>query len=182
MKEVIKLLGAFSIGLGAGILASKRYFKKKYEDIADEEIAVIKSVYFSNEHVEKPKVQIINEDTKEQVRILNSEGYSINDYETKREHPREEDIPYEITEEEFSETELSYEKLTLHYFVDDDVLFDPQEESVNGNGMVDDPLQVIGEDGLLRLRASDDTYALYFRNDTYGTDYEVKRMSGAYHA
>ena len=81
MKEVIKLLGAFSIGLGAGILASKRYFKKKYEDIADEEIAVIKSVYFSNEHVEKPKVQIINEDTKEQVRILNSEGYSINDYE-----------------------------------------------------------------------------------------------------
>lgn len=182
MKEIIKLLGAFSMGLGAGILVSQRFFKKKYESIADEEIAVIKSVYFSNEQVEKPKISAITEDTKDNVMILNSEGYSINDYETEREHPREEDIPYEITEEEFSETELSYEKLTLHYFVDDDVLFDPQEEAINGNGMVDDPLQVIGEDGLLRLRASDDTYALYFRNDTYGTDYEVKRMAGAYHA
>ena len=182
MKEVVKLLGAFTIGLGAGILASQRFFKKKYESIADEEIAVIKSVYFSNEHVEEPKILIETPETEEHVRVVNSEGYSVNDYGTEREYPREEDIPYEITEEEFSETELSYEKLTLHYFVDDDVLFDPQEEAVNGNGMVDDPLNVIGEDGVLRLRASDDTYALYFRNDTYGTDYEVKRMSGAYHA
>ena len=182
MKEIIKLLGAFSVGLGAGILASQHFYKKKYESIADEEIAIVKSAYFSNDHVDNPKVSIINDSVEEPVKKLNSNGYSINDYETEREHPREEDIPYEITEEEFSETELSYDKLTLHYFVDDGVLFDPQEESVNGNGMVDDPLQVIGEDGLLRLRASDDTYALYFRNDTYGTDYEVKRMSGAYHA
>ena len=182
MKEIIKLLGTFSLGLGAGILVSQRYFKKKYEAIADEEIAVVKSVYFSNEHIEEPKVSTMQDDSQSLIRVLNSEGYSINDDETEREHPREEDIPYEITEEEFSETELSYEKLTLHYFVDDDVLFDPQEEAINGNGMVDDPLQVIGEDGVLRLRASDDTYALYFRNDTYGTDYEVKRMSGAYHA
>lgn len=181
MKEIIKLLGAFSMGLGVGILVSNRYFKNKYEAIADEEIATVKSVYFSNEHIEEPKVSIEKPEVESPITILNSDGYSSNDYGTEREYPREEDIPYEITEEEFSETELTYDKLTLHYFVDDGVLFDPQEEAVNGNGMVDDPINVIGEDGLLRLRASDDTYALYFRNDTYGTDYEVKRMAGAYH-
>lgn len=181
MKETIRLLGAFTIGLGAGILASRGFFKRKYETIADEEIAVVKSVYFSDEKLENPNVSVIEDKDNEYVRVVDSIGYSSNDYETEREHPREEDIPYEITEEEFSETELSYEKLTLHYFVDDDVLFDPQGESLNGNGFVDDPIQLIGEDGVFRLRASDDTYALYFRNDSFGTDYEVKRMSGAYH-
>ena len=58
MKEIIKLLGAFSMGLGVGILVSNRYFKNKYEAIADEEIATVKSVYFSNEHIEEPKVSI----------------------------------------------------------------------------------------------------------------------------
>lgn len=181
MKEKLMVVAAFTIGLGAGILASKRFFKRKYENIADEEISSVKTAYFNAVKKEEKKTKIldeIDEKREEYVRLVN-DAYSTP---LEKEYPRETDLPYEITEEEFSETELSYDKLTLNYFVDDGVFIDPYKQLDEENDVVDDPVRLIGEEGVYRLRTSDDTYVLYFRNDASGTDYEVKRISGSYHS
>ena len=43
MPEFVKIGAAFTIGLGAGILASKSFFQTKYEKIANEEIESVKA-------------------------------------------------------------------------------------------------------------------------------------------
>ena len=87
-------------------------------------------------------------------------------------HPSE-DGPYEISEEEFSETELEYDKVTLHYFVEDDVIYNPGEAAVEMG-------QTIGDEGVNIVRTETDRSTLYFRNETYGVDYEVIKIAGSY--
>lgn len=165
---------AFAAGVGTGVLISRSYFKQKYEAIADEEIEDVKAAYGV---LKKETTDILeNLDEMKEEYVKRVEVYSpmptpISD------HPMDDiaDYPYEITEEEYSEDELSYDKCILQYYIDDDILFDPDE-----NEVVMGQATLIGEDGLNKVRESEDTYALYFRNDTYGADYEVVRVSGSY--
>lgn len=168
---------AFAAGVGTGILISRSYFKQKYEAIADEEIEDVKIAYGI---FKKEANEIINEVDKlkgeyeTKVKLYSGGDYSIYD----DEHPRDDtaEYPYEITEEEYSESELSYDKLVLQYYVEDGILFDPDE-----NEVVMGQTTTIGEDGFNKLKDSDGTYALYFRNDTYGADYEVVKVSGSFY-
>lgn len=195
MYEYLKLAAAFTIGVGAGILASKRFFQLKYEKIANEEIeSVKKSISFRSGHIiedtsienpEKFAQKIIEETKDNDVRVFSTidslysqptrvhERDYIDDL-VEKEHP-EDDRPedcYEISELDYSETALGYDKLTLHYYIDDDMLVNADDGDWTG--------QDIGVEGLERIRHSDEV-ELYFRNDPTATDYEVIRIKGTYY-
>lgn len=195
MYEYLKLAAAFTIGLGAGILASKRFFQTKYEKIANEEIESVKaSISYRSGHIiedtsiEKPEKfekALIEESTNNSIRMYSSidNMYSTKKNEDQkrymaeladREHP-EDDRPedcYEISEIDYSETALGYDKRTLHYYIGDDMLV----EADNGDWTEND----IGLEGIERIRHCDEQ-SLYFRNDPSATDYEVIRIEGAYY-
>ena len=111
-----------------------------------------------------------------QERAENMKQY-INDIKAESEHP-EDDRPadvYEITEEEFSETELGFDKEILKYYTDDDLLINEEDG---------DPdlalMSVLSDEDLDKLRNSNEQ-ELYFRYDQYGTDYDIVRVEGSYY-
>ena len=187
MYEYLKLAAAFTIGVGAGILASKRFFQRKYEKIADEEIASVKeSMSHRSGHIieetsiddpEKFASKLIED-------VKNSDTRTTRVYSTidnmymqdlaEKEHP-EDDRPedcYEITEIEYSETALGYDKRTLHYYTEDNMLVDADNNDWTSNDL--------GAEAIERIQTADDG-ELYFRNDPSAVDYEVVRIKGAYY-
>ena len=48
MNNGIKMIFAFTLGAAAGVVVAQRYFKTKYETIAQEEIDSVKDVYSKN--------------------------------------------------------------------------------------------------------------------------------------
>lgn len=90
-------------------------------------------------------------------------------YTNQRENAKE---PYTITEDEFSNTYIHYDKLTLFYYSFDDVLIDENED------VLDDPEAVVG-DGLSRIGEVEPDTA-YIRNDKYGTDYVIIKLNKSY--
>ena len=190
MYEYIKLAAAFTIGVGAGILASKRFFQTKYEKIANEEIESIRRSAEKRSHIleessiddpEKFANKLIEEVKNNDIRSTHVYSTIDNMYQKptaerilEKEHP-EDDRPedcYEITEAEYSETALGYDKRTLHYYIEDDMLVDAD----NGDWTNND----LGSETYERIRTTDEK-ALYFRNDPSAIDYEVIIMEGAYY-
>lgn len=196
MYQEIKIGIAFLLGAGCGVLGTWKYFQTKYDKIANEEIeSVKKSLSYRSGHIieetsiEKPEVfaqKIIEESKDDKIRVFSTldnlystqQKNTIHEYveqlAAEAEHPeddRSEDC-YEISETDFSETALGYDKLTLHYYIDDDMLVNAD----NGDWTAQD----IGPEGLERIRHSDEA-ELYFRNDPTATDYEIIRIKGTYY-
>lgn len=191
MYNGIKLAAAFIFGAGVGVLGTRQYFKLKYEEIANEEIESVKqSMSFRSGHIleetsiEKPeefanKVSNAIEDSKlySSIEVAKQEKIvkeQIEKAKAEAEHPeddRSEDI-FEITEEEYSETELGFEKKTMHYYTDDDMLVNADDGDWTN--------QEFNAECIDKIRDSDDT-ELYFRDDANGIDYEVLRIRGAYY-
>lgn len=89
-------------------------------------------------------------------------------------------IPYFISSEDYAYGHPEFDKLTLTYYAEDDILADEREEQV------DDVERLIGADALDQFGKgaallSDDTDTLYVRNETLSTDYEVVRVYQSYH-
>lgn len=190
MYEYLKLAGAFTMGLGVGILASKRFFQCKYEKIAEEEIASVKAIYSAkgiNGHIiestslndpEKFEEKIANENNT----VMHSSIDNMYDFQTYRtnvyaesEHPEDDraEEPFEITEEEFSETELGFDKIILNYYIEDDILANAE------NGDIDLG-QTIGDEGINKVRIGN-CIEYFFRNPNYAVDYNVIRIPGSYY-
>lgn len=202
MPEELKLVAAFTIGLGAGILASKRFFQLKYERIANEEIESVKQSFsrrsghiLETSSLDKPEDFKAKIEEKRNDRgdityyssleydkispITTSPAYIHNendDLKAEQEHPEDDrpDDTYQISEETFSETELGYDKRTLHYYMDDDILVDAVDGDLNTGETL------LPKEYIDLIRNSDDA-ELYFRDDSYGVDYEVLRMKGSYY-
>jgi hypothetical protein len=96
------------------------------------------------------------------------------DYED-REYPREnvQESPYMISEQEFSEGCLAYDKIDLEYYIYDDVLVNEDMEIVSDiNG-------TIGTDNIL-LSSQTNKPVFYIRNEKLSTDYQVTKMRQHY--
>ena len=196
MYQEIKIGIAFLLGVGAGVLGTRKYFQTKYDKIANEEIESVKeSISHRSGHIieetsiedpEKFAKKIIEESKDNHIRVFSTldNMYSVQQKNTiheyvealaaEAEHP-EEDRPedcYEISELDYSETALGYDKLTLHYYIDDDMLVNADNGDWTG--------QDIGPEGLERIRYADEA-ELYFRNDPSATDYEIIRIKGTYY-
>lgn len=83
--------------------------------------------------------------------------------------------PYLISHEEFSTTENEWEKISIVYYEDDDVLAD------EGDKPIDDIEYLIGEKHLdfFGLRSGDPNQ-VFIRNPQISTDFEVTRNLGSY--
>lgn len=173
-------------GFAAGYFLSKR----KYEQIADNEIDEVKKYYLKKQLENEEKfnnVQDVENDKKVDNTVslvpsrtsddANKTKYNkIGDDEevlAEKESP-EEDMPtkpYFITEEEFSNDMNDYEKISLTYYTIDDTLADDYGEMV-------DIEETISSDIFNELGSINED--LYVRNPTLETDYEIMHINGSY--
>lgn len=179
-NKIVGLL-AFTIGAVTGSVVAWYYAKKKYEQIAQEEIDSVKEVFSRREKeqaeptndktesnhsqcYEDPQLKALREaaDT-----IIRQEGYVTSD---DSDTPVR-DAPYVIPPEELYERE-DYETYTLFYYADG-VLTDDNEE------IIDDVESTIGFESLNHFGEYEDD-SVFVRNDVRGCDYEILRDNRNY--
>lgn len=88
-----------------------------------------------------------------------------------REDPKH---PHVITYEEFAEDNPEYDKITLAYFEEDDVLADDE-------GMIDNTEYIVGSVALNRFGVgSHDPNVVYVRNPAISADFEIVKSNKSY--
>lgn len=156
-------LMAFIFGAAAGSLATWRYVKGKYEQIAQEEIDSVKCAFEKREGKIKEEMPEVHEYEK----VLDENGYtnySNRDAGQEKEEDDSMDRPYVIPPEEFGQIE-SYETISLTYYADM-VLADDNDE------LVEDVDNIVGLDSLGHFGEYEDD-SVFVRNDRLKCDYEI---------
>jgi hypothetical protein len=85
--------------------------------------------------------------------------------------------PYQITLGEFYEERREYDKVTIDWYDEDDVVLDEREE------IIPNPETYVGcsmKELFKEPPMDGDPDSIFMRNDTYGTDYEVIRHHASY--
>lgn len=191
MKQVLISVGIFSAGVGLGVLATKTYFDKKYQQMADDEIESFR------QYVERSTKKISDnyEKLKNGEKMEPLEPYptnpslyttssvtsiSYNEHYSKEEEkvnkaktlsPVEEEV-YEISPDDFA-YDTEYDKVTLNLYTEDGVLI--YEE---GEEMVDE--SIIGSENIDDF--SNTPFAqTYLRDPKNKIDYEIIKVDGSYH-
>lgn len=186
---MIKELIALGVGAAAGFGCGYLYFKKKYEQKADEEIESVKSYYAEKFKKEKSRIDKLEEDSKAIDNVIKEyskteEHKKINYHKPVKEEeeivkaeaesPEEDEPtkPYLITEEEFLNDKNEYDKISLTYYSFDDVLADECDEMI-------DIEENISSDIYNQIASSDED--LYVRNNVLQTDFEIMKVDGSFH-
>lgn len=183
MSNNVMGFAIFVAGVAIGSAATWYCVKKKYEQIAQEEIDSVK------EHFSSPKVAVkldgkkiaeqvvdIKEDgisdrnpssIKEYAEKLRKNGYtnySTADTENKEKEYGDVEKPYVIDPEEFGMCD-DYEEISLTYYADS-ILTDEDDE------LVDDVEDIIGVDSLNHFGEYEED-SVFVRNDRLKCDYEI---------
>ena len=172
----------FLLGSGVGASASYLYFKKLYDEKRGELVEL-------QEHYTKKLDKEIDKDIT--TSIIKQEEYvsydKLNEEEIKTvikereieaialEAPSE-DYPEEpiiITESDYQERELYFDKLEVDYYVEDESLVDENDELVN---IADS----IGYDNLEGFIADEKEDIMYIRNSANSSDYMVRKVFGKF--
>ena len=169
----IRTLLVFSLGAAVGSAVSCKYFKTKYERIAQEEIDSVKERYCvkkepttdldedantSEEPDQKEKyVQADKEMLKQCMDIINESNYA------KEVKPMNEMKPFVIPPEEFDE--LGYDVVSLVYYADG-VLIDDNDD------IIEDIENTVSEHALTTFGDYEDD-SVYVRNHQLQIDYEI---------
>lgn len=161
-----KFSGVIIFGAGAvlGGVVMWQYAKRKYKQISDEEIASVKEVFGRRA---------------QQLRAENiKKADEHRNYTTNLRHapnPGKEDpsakLPYIIPPEDFGELD-EYRQISLIYY-SDGVLTD------ENNNIVDDSEELVGPDALTSF-GEYEYDAVYIRNETKESDYEILRDNRRY--
>ena len=151
---------AFTLGAAVGAVVSQRYFKAKYEQIAQEEIDSVKEVY-SRKY--EPKLKGVTDELHE---TDHEEDYKnlVMNYTSKRKEELKVNEPYVITPDEFGEVD-SYDTVSLTYYADG-VLTDERNEPI------DDVDDIVGTDSLTHFGEYEDD-SVFVRNNNMQTDFEI---------
>lgn len=176
-------------GAATGSLVVWQLLKRKYQKIADEEIASVKEAYKNKKPVEEVKIpkEVIEEarNTRdEQIAEKREMAHSafnkpdIHEYAERvseytanpHESAKRPMAPYIISEDEFGNCD--YACLSFTYYADD-ILAD------DGDFVVDDIDRTVGIDNLDDLAAKREDI-IYVRNDERRTDYEIARSERLY--
>lgn len=172
MKSV-KGIFIFVLGVVAGTFTGAQIAKKKYEEIANEEIEEIRAYYKEREkevkEVEEPKAveapeekTIEVEERKQYDNIIKRGNYMAVDEE---EQNNVCDEAYPIDPSEFGNDGKNATE-TLTYFADG-ILVNEVDE------VVEDPDLVVGRHHIDIFNEFPDATCVYVRNDLDGTDYEI---------
>lgn len=186
MKNALIFLSGVLVGSGVTFVITK----KRLDDLANKEIDEILQAYGPMDVKSTEKMLVEDEKSVEkeenQAKMdKNSLDYGsfssnlVKNYASNE--PKIVDIkpsrdqlgPYIISVEEFEEMNGN-EKISLTYFMEDDVLMSC-DDSVLDNGM----MLVGGAENLEELENSEDGI-IYIRNDKAGCDYEITREDGSY--
>lgn len=201
--NLIKNTLIFGLGALTGSLFVYKIVEDKYSKIAEEEIANMKEYYESTiDIIEEDSIEaqrnIVKDFTEKQKinysniannyyrpspeEIVREKRYNSDEEDEDEdeksygptEDEQDEEIPYIITLNEFSDEKLHFDKITLTYYEDDDTLADEQEE------VIPDPVSVVGEEALFAFGDGVDPDIVYVRNHKLGSDYEVVRVRESY--
>ncbi len=163
----------FVLGAATGSVVTWQFVKKKYEQIAEDEINSVKEMFAKRESdttdveitVEsKPSVEASLKKFEEKpdistyAEILKNEGY------VSEETKMAENKPYVISPDEFGEFE-DYDTISLTYYADQ-VLVD------DGGGKIENVDDVIGMESLTHFGEYEDD-SVFVRNDRLRCDYEI---------
>ena len=181
MNSNIKIAIAFSLGVAAGVAASWRYMKTKYERLAQESIDDVKEKYrgslvFTKEDVEefecdgdeyeiKPTKQIYEELVKGYTEQSSTVEIDDDDPYSKRTH-----ISI-LTPEAFGDID-EYNTTTLYYY-EDGILTDLEDN------IIEDVEGTVGEDFADHFGEYEDD-SVHVRNDDHKCDYEILKTGTEY--
>ena len=170
----------FVLGAAIGSIVTWQYTRKKYEQIAQEEIDSVKEIFSKREsaadveitdpepHTAKIGKPEEKPDITEYAARLERDGYTnysnVGAEQKKEEQETMEIKPYVISPEEFGEFE-DYERISLSYYADQ-VLADEDDEKV------DDVDNVVGLESLTHFGEFEDD-SVFVRNDRLKCDYEI---------
>ena len=191
MKKEFTYFVIFAIGTAAGSLASMKYFKTKYERIADEEIESVKKSFTQL----MKKSDILNKKTdsnpknnsnstsdntkgKETLnKVVSKLDYTSFSKSTTKEEVGDDkpegDLPYIIPPEQVGEDDYECNTYTLY---SDGVLTDELNDVVEE----EDLAYLIGSRDVFKHIDDYGNGAVYVRNDFLGTDFEIIRCLEAY--
>ena len=161
----------FVLGAAFGVFVTRRYFKKKYEQIAQEEIDSVKEVLLSVKNAvceELDEYSEPNENEQEYSAILSREKYSS------CANTRDEktyDKSYVISPDEFGE-KTGYDIISLTYYADG-ILAD------DSDAIVEDTEDTVGFDSLNHFGEYEDD-SVFVRNDDRECYYEILLDSKKY--
>lgn len=172
----------FILGAGTGASVSYIYFKKKYDEKKEEldeltehyltkiekekDVAKMETIISDNQYVSYDKLSeegvktVINEVPLQPV-IIDSPP---------EDYPEE---PIIITEEDYSERELSFDKLEMDYYVGDNALVDENSELIEAG-------DIVGYENLEKFISDESEDVIYIRNASSGSDYMVRKVFGNY--
>lgn len=185
MRKSINFM-LFIFGASIGSAVTWVYAKKKYEQLAQEEIDSVKEVFSRRKNDETIKEAEFSKqeekpDITEYVAKIHDTGYttySDNKIDAKKvtrasnERKDKAYYAYVITPEEFGEFD-DYEKISLTFF-DDQILTDENLD------IVDDVDETIGLDSLTHFGEYEDD-SVFVRNDERKCDYEILLDHRNYH-
>lgn len=165
----------FAMGTAVGSVITWHCVKKKYEQIAQEEIDSVKAVFMKKDpdmevtvsetpHQAEPRKVEEKPSISEYAALLKNEGYTNYSGTGKEEQTSMNDKPYVISPEEFGEYE-EYEKISLTYYADQ-VLADENDE------LVEDVEGAVGFESLTHFGEYEDD-SVFVRNDRLKCDYEI---------
>lgn len=170
----------FVLGAAVGSVVTWQYTRKKYEQIAQEEIDSVKEIFSKREsaadveitdpepHTAKIGKPEEKPDITEYAARLERDGYTnysnVGAEQKKEEQETMEIKPYVISPEEFGEFE-DYERISLSYYADQ-ILADEDDEKV------DDVDNVVGLESLTHFGEFEDD-SVFVRNDRLKCDYEI---------
>lgn len=160
MNSNIKIVLIFSAGVATGVAASWRFLKKKYEQIAQEEIDSVKET-FEREYVE-PKEDAEKKEYKELTEMYTGDSVKVED---------DDGGPRIIAPEEFGDVD-EYDTTTLYYYTDG-VLVDLQDN------IIEDVDGTVGADFAEHFGEYEDD-SVCVRNDAHKCDYEILRELRSY--
>lgn len=193
MNNVIKGVGLFLLGAGAGSAATYFYMKKnnkieyeiikspiKIEDNVEEEASDEEPETEEEEVVEEKGWSVVNMADEIEPRFTDYSAMSRYDEPTKMmEHivpqPTDEEMEmiHEITEQEFVDGHL--EARTFSIWMLDEQLYDEDNDTIDV-----DVKNTIGEWLLDKFMNDDEKETIYIRNENTGTDYEVFKREQSY--
>lgn len=170
MKDTLINIVIFAVGAAVGSAVTWKYFKTKYERIAQEEIDSVKEVFSKRKkelEEDKNTYEPTADDLHDYASVIKGSGYSTQSVEEMENMSK----PYVIPPEDFGEID-EYETVSFTYY-SDGILADDMDD------IVEDVDNTVGYDSLKHFGEYEDD-SVFVRNDRLKTDYEILLDTRAY--
>lgn len=155
-----------------GEYASPETVPVEYEQTTPENYGDYENILEGLEYIEHSE-EVVTEE--EEIDETEEEVEEVPESEYKKEYNRNRNEPYIISVKEFMEDREEYDKTTITYFEDDDVLCDEREE------VIPNVEYTVGNEALIKFgELSEDKNIVYVRNERTSTDFEILRDRRSY--